>query len=129
MIVVSEIGEQWSPHTAPAKQDAIEITIICPSGKTPITIGMRILNVPHDVPVAKARKAATRKMIIGRNPCIDKAEPATNSATKILAPRRFVMPDKVHAMDNIRIGATMALKPSGIQSVNSLKDKTSRIMK
>ena len=30
MIVVSEIGEQWSLHTA-RQQEAIEITIICPS--------------------------------------------------------------------------------------------------
>lgn len=61
MIVVSEIGEQWSPQTAPARQDAMEITIICPSGNTPITIGIRMLNVPQDVPVANARNAATRK--------------------------------------------------------------------
>ncbi len=61
MIVVSEIGEQWSPHTAPARQEAIEITIICPSGNTPITIGIRMLKVPQDVPVAKASSAATRK--------------------------------------------------------------------
>lgn len=56
-----EIGEQWSPQTAPARQDAMEITIICPSGNTPITIGIRMLNVPQDVPVANARNAATRK--------------------------------------------------------------------
>lgn len=74
MIVVSEIGEQWSPHTAPARQDAIEITIICPDGNTPITIGIRILKVPHDVPVANASKAATMNMIIGRKPCMEPAE-------------------------------------------------------
>ena len=51
MIVVSEIGEQWSPHTAPARQEAIEITIICPSGNTPITIGIRMLKVPQDVSI------------------------------------------------------------------------------
>ena len=92
MIVVSEIGEQWSPQTAPARQDAMEITIICPSGNTPITIGIRMLNVPQDVPVANARNAATRKMIIGRNPCIADAEFATRSATKYFAPSRFVIP-------------------------------------
>ena len=119
MIVVSEIGEQWSPHTAPARQEAIEITIICPSGNTPITIGIRMLKVPQDVPVAKASSAATRKMIIGRKPCIAFAEPATRSATKTFAPSRFVMPDKVHAIVRIRIGAIMERKPSGIHSVNS----------
>lgn len=38
------------------------------------------------------------------------------------------MPDNVHAIVRIRIGATIALKPSGIQSVNSLKLIHPRIM-
>ena len=49
MIVVSEIGEQWSPYTAPAMHAAIigvdssgcELVIASPSG-------IRIPNVPHD---------------------------------------------------------------------------------
>lgn len=129
MIVVSEIGEQWSPHTAPARQDAIEITIICPDGNTPITIGIRILKVPHDVPVANASKAATMNMIIGRKPCMEPAELDTRSATYTFAPRRFVIPESVHAIVRIRIGAIIDLKPSGIHSVNSRKDKVSRSMK
>ena len=32
---------------------------------TAMQIGIRIPKVPHDVPVAKARKAATRKMMAG----------------------------------------------------------------
>ena len=56
MIVVSEIGEQWSPHTVPAIQAEIEIIIIVgfvPSN-TATTIGIRIPNVPQLVPVANA---------------------------------------------------------------------------
>ena len=58
MIVVSEIGEQWSPQTAPAMQ--AEIEMIMRSGllfsNTATTIGIRIPKVPQDVPVAKCQK-------------------------------------------------------------------------
>ena len=37
MIVVSEIGEQWSPQTAPERQAATEIIIIVPDGNTPVS--------------------------------------------------------------------------------------------
>ena len=107
----------------------MEITIICPDGNTPRTIGIRMLKVPQDVPVANARNAATRKMIIGRKPCIAVAEFFTTSATKIFAPSRLVIPDKVHAIVRIKIGAIIDLKPSGIHSVNSWNDNTSRSIK
>lgn len=49
MIVVSEIGEQWSPQTAPAMQADMEMIII--SGldfsNTATTIGIRIPKVPR----------------------------------------------------------------------------------
>ena len=38
MMVVSEIGEQWSPQTAPAMQAEIEIILKEPSGKAAIQI-------------------------------------------------------------------------------------------
>ena len=67
MIVVSEIGEQWSPQTAPAMQADMEMIII--SGldfsNTATTIGIRIPKVPQLVPVAKARNAPIRKMMAG----------------------------------------------------------------
>lgn len=68
MIVVSEIGEQWSPQTAPAIQAEIEMIIIVSfvPWNTATTIGIRIPNVPQEVPVANARKHPTRKMIAGR---------------------------------------------------------------
>ena len=68
MIVVSEIGEQWSPHTAPAIH--AEMEMIISSGfvfwNTATTIGIRIPNVPQDVPVANARKQPTTNTIAGR---------------------------------------------------------------
>ena len=67
MMVVSDIGEQWSPHTAPAMHAEIDIIIIVwfVPEKMFTTIGMSMPKVPHEVPVAKARKAPTRNMIAG----------------------------------------------------------------
>ena len=64
-MVVSEMGEQWSPHTAPDRQAAMEMTSISPSGNAWHTMGIRMEKVPQLVPVAKARNTATRKMITG----------------------------------------------------------------
>ena len=67
-MVVSEIGEQWSPHTEPARQADIPIIISSlVAGKTLRTIGISIPNVPHEVPVANDIAHATRKMMAGRN--------------------------------------------------------------
>ena len=66
-MVVSEMGEQWSPQTAPAQQ--AEMTMMRSGlsvGKTAVTTGIRMPNVPQDVPEAKARTQATRKMTAGR---------------------------------------------------------------
>ena len=65
MIVVSEIGEQWSPQTAPAMQADMEMIII--SGldfsNTATTIGIRIPKVPQEVPVANASPHPTSHQV------------------------------------------------------------------
>ena len=68
IIVVSDIGEQWSPHTAPAIHADIEIIIMVLSvpAKVPTTIGIRIPKVPQLVPVANAKNMATKNIIAGR---------------------------------------------------------------
>ena len=66
MMVVSEIGEQWSPYTAPAMQAAMigvassgcDSVIASPSG-------IRIPNVPQLVPEANASTHAIRKSTAG----------------------------------------------------------------
>jgi len=75
--VVSEIGEQWSPHTAPASTHAIAEYMMCiPVGSaipcTTITAhasgminGTRIAMVPQLVPVVKAVIAARMNAIAG----------------------------------------------------------------
>ena len=88
MIVVSEIGEQWSPHTAPAIQAEIAIIIIAGSDvKASTTIGIRIPNVPHEVPLAKARIQPTMKMIAGKKFIRPAALPRTSASTYGAAPR------------------------------------------
>ena len=60
--------EQWSPQTAPAIQAEIAIIVSSPlpKPKASITIGIRIPNVPHDVPVANERPIAIRNIIAGK---------------------------------------------------------------
>lgn len=62
-MVVSDIGEQWSPNTLPASVAAREATsksgqMACATG---IMIGIKIPNVPQDVPVAKLSVGTTFK--------------------------------------------------------------------
>ena len=113
MIVVSEMGEQWSPQTAPAMQAEMEIIISCGSvfWNTATTIGIRIPKVPQLVPVAKARNAPIRKMMAGRSAIRFPAAWLMVPATKSAAPRLSVMAFKVQAKVRIRIAGTIALKP------------------
>lgn len=82
MIVVSDIGEQWSPQTAPAIHAEIEIILSgFPGANIAMQIGIRIPNVPHEVPVANARPTAITKIMAGRNILNPEAEPSTMPAT------------------------------------------------
>ena len=62
-------------------QAEIQIILIVPSGNAAMQIGIKIPKVPHDVPVANARKHAMMKMIAGRNILRPAAEPSTRPAT------------------------------------------------
>lgn len=65
-MVVSEIGEQWSPKTEPARVAARAITINEGSAlQMSMTMGMRIPKVPQAVPMEKERKQATAKTMAG----------------------------------------------------------------
>ena len=112
MMVVSEIGEIWSPHTAPAIQAEMEMMRSgAVSGKTAMQIGIRIPKVPHDVPVANARKAATTKMMAGNSICSSSALVATTPDTYSAAPNESVMLFRVHANVRMRMAGTIASKP------------------
>ena len=79
---VSEMGEQWSPITAPAQQAEIPMmSSSLEAGKIAVTMGIRMPKVPQEVPVAKARNTATRKMMTGSMYCSAAAEPLSRLAT------------------------------------------------
>ena len=67
IMVVSEMGEQWSPQTAPAIQAETATMVKVPSvaPNTLSTMGIRIPKVPHEVPVENAIKLATMNMMTG----------------------------------------------------------------
>ena len=77
--------------------------------------------VPHDVPEAKARPTATRKMMAGRNPMSPAAECSTKPATKVAAPRLSVMLFSVHAKVRMSMAGTIWRNPSGRHSMHSAK--------
>ena len=54
------------------------------------------------------------------------AEPSISWETKTFAPRESVMVFKVQAQQRMRIAGTMALKPSGMDSMHCLKEMTLR---
>ena len=129
IIVVSEIGEQWSPQTAPAMQAEMEIIISCglESANTATTIGISMPKVPQEVPVENARKQPTRKIIAGRKFIREPAVCYMASATNSAAPRLSVIAFRVQAKVRINIAGTMALNPSGKHSIHWVKLKTLRM--
>ena len=79
MIVVSEMGEQWSPKTAPERMaEMLDRSIpCCRTGASSwssvtwmtsgIVNGVRLVFVPQDVPGEKLTAAATRKISPGNS--------------------------------------------------------------
>ena len=86
-----------------------------------VTIGIRIPNVPHDVPVANESPHATRKIIAGRNLSRPPAALLITSATKYLAPSAAVIFLRDVAKVRINIAGTIAIKPLGTAVMASLK--------
>jgi hypothetical protein len=76
MMVVSEIGEEWSPKTPPERAAATKGETGRPSViEAGTTIGSMMAKVPQLVPVAKAmpdatRKTSGRKTTGGRTPAV-----------------------------------------------------------
>ena len=65
-IVVSEMGETWSPNTAPPRvaETVMRVSVPLPP-RIATAIGTRTPKVPQDVPVANASPSATAKKITG----------------------------------------------------------------
>ena len=121
-MVVSEIGEMWSPHTAPDKIAATLKTSILLYPKIAIAIGIRIPKVPHEVPVEKASPRAIRKNRNGiREPINAFAFTSVLTNPPIFKYSSLQIPDKVHARQRIIIAEVIALNPFTKQSQNSVK--------
>ena len=112
MIVVSDIGDTWSPQTAPAMQAEMEMMRSgAAAGNTAMQIGMSMPNVPQEVPVAKASNAATMNIIAGSSICSPEVVLATTPDTYSAAPRESVILFSVHARVRISMAGTIASKP------------------
>ena len=131
MTVVSEMGEIWSPQTAPARHAEMPIFMSTGSeeAKMAVTMGMRMPKVPQLVPVEKARKTATRKIMAGSMEKRLSAAPPTTPATNTSAPRAPVMDLRVSAKVRMSRAGTMAMKPLVMQSMASLNVTTRRAMR
>ena len=95
---------------------------------TPVTIGISMPNVPHEVPVAKERPTATTNKIAGRRIFTAVAD-STIDETYVLASRSPVIDLSAHANVSISIAGTICLNPSGTASIQFLKVRTLRIRK
>ena len=68
-IVVSDIGEQWSPYTEPASvapRVGIRYAPAPSALQIIVTIGISIPKVPQEVPMEKLMRAAMTKIMNGR---------------------------------------------------------------
>jgi len=124
-IVVSEIGEQWSPITEPERIE--ESTSALSDGSTlshtAIAIGMRMPNVPHEVPVEKAITAASRKSAAGRTAsgrtparAARSTEPAMNES---MPSSLLQIVESVHASTRMMSAETIMRMPAGMHAKNS----------
>ena len=82
-IVVSEIGEQWSPNTEPAKVAAKDTTTKLGSKAwaTRTITGIQIPNVPQAVPVENDKNAANANTAAG-NHIAENPPVVTSDSTK-----------------------------------------------
>ena len=128
-MVVSEIGEAWSPNTAPPRTALIEIREALSTASVAIpffwarptaigiTIGIMIAKVPQLVPVAKAIRAERRNTMAGTRER-GKPPPTTTSDRYAARPRPpsagldLMIVPMDHAITRITSAGTMDLIPS-----------------
>ncbi len=121
IMVVSEIGDTWSPYTAPAIHAAIIGIII--SGRDSVIaspIGISIPNVPHEVPAAKDSRQAIKNRTAGINAIASPPKLVTIFLTKSASPRLSVIALRDQAKVRISIGEIICFRPSGTQFIQSL---------
>ena len=103
-IVVSEIGEQWSPNTAPARTALSigRISAISDAAAISPAIGSMIPNVPQLVPVAKDIAQDVRKSMIRDTSVVQihKGEPILMTDKSV---EKLGLQSDVHATSNPNI--------------------------
>ena len=124
-IVVSDIGEQWSPNvpppsTAPIVQNTNVVSsppvIVNAKG---ITIGTMIANVPHEDPVKKEIRAHVMNVIVTSKAGVMKD--SVKLMMKSAVPRPLVMELMQYAIARIKIALNTALIPSTAVAMSSLR--------
>ena len=122
-MVVSEMGEQWSPNTLPASVAERETT--SRSGQSVwamgTTRGMRMPKVPQAVPVEKLRNPAMMKMRKGSMGPI-MLPPVTRDSTNLgVWSRSWQTPLRPQASTSTRLAGSMAFMPSTRPCMNSAR--------
>ena len=110
-MVVSEIGEQWSPITAPAHTAATAAGSRELPANTGTATGMRMPMVPQLVPVAKASSPPTRNSTSG-NRAVKVSRPANSPWTKAAASSRAAKDFSPQAKVSTSSAGVISLKPS-----------------
>ena len=146
-MVVSEMGEQWSPQTLPARIDEIAPRRMCISpgarwSASGTTNGKRMAIVPQEVPVAKLTAAAITKTAAGRSPgaspspmswirysavwTSSQMPPSAQARTRMAAARSIDFIPSTHASiasprESARVTreSTMATKPPAVDAQRS----------
>ena len=126
-MVVSEMGEQWSPNTEPARVAAnmmlrMEISTFSQMGTT---MGIRMPNVPQAVPVEKERNAATTNTMAGRM-AMGTLDELTTSDTYGPTLSALHTPFSVQARVRMLHAGTMDLIPAVMPSIKLRKVRMRR---
>ena len=125
-IVVSDIGEQWSPNVPPPRMEptviSTNVSISPPvmENAKGIAIGVMIANVPHEEPVKKEINAHVKNVTV-----TSKAGVMKDSVMLMMnagVPRPFVMELMQYAIARMRIALITALIPSTAVVMSSLRE-------
>ena len=124
-IVVSDIGEQWSPNVPPPRiaptvqSNTVSISPPVIVNAKGIAIGVMIANVPHEEPVKKEINAHVKNVTVTSKAGVMKD--SVKLMMKSAVPRPLVMELMQYAIARIRIAPNTALTPLTAVSMNCLR--------
>ena len=124
-IVVSDIGEQWSPNVPPPRiaptvqSNTVSISPPVIVNAKGIAIGVMIANVPHEEPVKKEINAHVKNVTVTSKAGVMKD--SVKLMMKSAVPRPLVMELMQYAIARIKIALNTALIPSTAVAMSSLR--------